>query len=71
MAAAGSMEAVFCLLALEKGVVFPNLNFSEPMKELAIQPEVSLQLHCPLNHILSNSFGFGGHTASLLFSRCS
>lgn len=69
MAAAGSMEAAFCLMALEKGVIFPNLNFSQPMKELTIQPEISLQQHCPLRHVLSNSFGFGGHMASLLFSR--
>jgi len=71
MAAAGSMEAAFCLMALEKSVIFPNLNFSQPMKELTIQPEIKLQRHRPLHHILSNSFGFGGHTASLLFSRCS
>ncbi|MDR2861262.1 MAG: beta-ketoacyl-[acyl-carrier-protein] synthase family protein [Syntrophobacterales bacterium] len=68
MAAAGSMEAAFCLMALEKNVVLPNLNFSQPMKELAIQPEINLRQR-PLRHILSNSFGFGGHTASLLFSR--
>jgi len=71
MAAAGSMEAAFCLMALEKGVIFPNLNFSQPMKELTIQPEINLQQHRPLHHVMSNSFGFGGHAASLLFSRCS
>jgi 3-oxoacyl-[acyl-carrier-protein] synthase-1 len=70
MAAAGSVEAAFCLMAMENDITFPNLNFSQPMKELAIRPETDL-VRRPLRHVLSNSFGFGGHTASLLFSRLS
>jgi 3-oxoacyl-[acyl-carrier-protein] synthase-1 len=70
MAAAGSIEAVFCLMALEHGVIFPNINFREPMKELNIRPVTELKRGVALTHILSNSFGFGGGTASLLFSKC-
>ncbi len=70
MAAAGSIEAVFCLMALEHGVIFPNINFREPMKELRIRPVTELKRAVALTHILSNSFGFGGGTASLLFSKC-
>jgi len=70
MAAAGSIEAVFCLMALEHGVIYPNINFREPMKELNIRPVTELKRGVALTHILSNSFGFGGGTASLLFSKC-
>ncbi len=70
MAASGSVEAAFCLLAFQHGVLFPNLNFEQPMKELAIRPLTELKRPAALRNILSNSFGFGGSTASLLFSKC-
>ena len=70
MAAAGSVEAAFCLMALEYGVMLPNINFRKPMKELNIRPVTELKHGVALTHILSNSFGFGGGTASLLFSKC-
>lgn len=67
LAAAGSVEAAFCLMSMKHGFIFPNLNFKTPMKELSIQPEVTLQKGKNLKYVLSNSFGFGGNTSSLLF----
>jgi 3-oxoacyl-(acyl-carrier-protein) synthase len=68
LAAAGGIEAIFSILALQNGVLFPNLNFEVPMAELSIQPQVQLDQGLPLKHIISNSFGFGGNNASLVFS---
>jgi 3-oxoacyl-[acyl-carrier-protein] synthase-1 len=68
--AAGGVEAAYCLMAFEQGMIFPNLNFREPMKELAIRPLTEVVRHDGLKHILSNSLGFGGSATSLLFSRC-
>jgi 3-oxoacyl-(acyl-carrier-protein) synthase len=69
--AAGSIEAAFCMMALQNDVVFPNLNFRRPMKELDIRPITDVVQHAGLKNILSNSFGFGGSATSLLFSKCS
>jgi len=66
LAAAGSVEAAFCLMSMKEGFIFPNLNFKIPMDELDICPEVSLQERKNLKYVLSNSFGFGGNTSSLL-----
>ncbi len=67
LAAAGSVEAAYCLMSMKHGFIFPNLNFKIPMEELSIQPEVTLQKGKNLKYVLSNSFGFGGNTSSLLF----
>lgn len=70
MAASGSIEAAFCMMAFQHDVIFPNLNFEIPMNELDIRPITELKRQAGLRNILSNSFGFGGSTASLLFSKC-
>jgi 3-oxoacyl-[acyl-carrier-protein] synthase-1 len=68
--AAGSIEAAFCMLSFQHDVLFPNINFHQPMKELHIRPITEVKLHTGFKNILSNSFGFGGSAASLLFSKC-
>jgi len=68
LAAAGSIEAVYSILALHNRMVWPSLNFKNPMAELAISPATELIKDVPIRHVLSNSFGFGGNTSSLLLS---
>ncbi len=68
LAAAGSIEAVFCLLALQHQIIWPNLNFDNPMPEIAISPVKEMMQNRVLKNVLSNSFGFGGNTSSLLLS---
>ena len=68
LAAAGSVEAVFSILALQENVIFPNLGFEKAMPETGLIPETKLQKK-ELKHILSNSFGFGGNCTSLIFSK--
>ncbi|NGM65720.1 beta-ketoacyl-[acyl-carrier-protein] synthase family protein [Sphingobacterium sp. SGR-19] len=68
LAAAGAMEAVYSILALQQNVVPPNLHFNTPMEELDLIPETTLR-HRSLSHVLSNSFGFGGNCSSLIFSK--
>jgi len=67
LAAAGAIEAVFSVLALQHQVVFPNLNFSRPIAALEIVPQTELT-EKRIDHVLSNSFGFGGNCSTLLFS---
>ncbi|MDR2118485.1 MAG: beta-ketoacyl-[acyl-carrier-protein] synthase family protein [Tannerellaceae bacterium] len=67
--AAGGVEAVISMLALQHNFIPVNLNFSSPMKELAFVPATVEKPALPLQHILSNSFGFGGNDTSLIFSK--
>ncbi|MFH1121593.1 MAG: beta-ketoacyl-[acyl-carrier-protein] synthase family protein [Bacteroidota bacterium] len=69
LGAAGGIEAVVSVLALQHQVVFPNLFFSDPIEETGLIPVTSIITDTPVNHVLSNSFGFGGNNTSLVFSR--
>ncbi|RKS53151.1 3-oxoacyl-[acyl-carrier-protein] synthase-1 [Gillisia mitskevichiae] len=68
LAAAGALEAVFSILSLQKNLIFPNLNFFNPMQESGLLPITELK-HKSVNYVLSNSFGFGGNCTSLIFSK--
>ncbi|MFC3198930.1 beta-ketoacyl-[acyl-carrier-protein] synthase family protein [Parapedobacter deserti] len=68
LAAAGAIEAVFSVLALQHQVVFANLNFAQPIAGLGIVPQTRFQTK-KIDHVLSNSFGFGGNCSTLLFSK--
>lgn len=69
LGAAGGIEAVFSVLALERGVIFPNLNFTVPIKELGLIPETDVQKSVRVRAVMSNSFGFGGNNSSLIFKK--
>ncbi|NKQ39254.1 MAG: beta-ketoacyl-[acyl-carrier-protein] synthase family protein [Methanosarcinales archaeon] len=68
LAAAGAIEAVYSIFALQHNLVFPNLNFETPISETNLIP-VTEVLHKKVNHVLSNSFGFGGNCSTLIFSK--
>ncbi len=68
LAAAGSIEAVYCLMAIRESMIWPNLNFKNAMPELGIEPVKVLKQKINLKNVLSNSFGFGGNTSSLLLA---
>ncbi|MBY0426363.1 MAG: beta-ketoacyl-[acyl-carrier-protein] synthase family protein, partial [Cytophagales bacterium] len=69
LGAAGGIEAVLCALALQHGIIYPNLNFSQEMEEIHIHPETTLKKGQPIRNILSNSFGFGGNNSALVFGK--
>jgi len=69
LGASGGIEAVFSVLALKHGIIFPNLRLQTPMKELPFVPEIEFIKNATVNHVLSNSFGFGGNCSSLIFSK--
>jgi len=68
LAAAGAIEAVYSVLALQNNVIFPNLNFKTPMKEFSMIPQTELKKK-ELNTVLSNSLGFGGNCSTVIFSK--
>jgi len=67
--AAGCVESVISILALQHNFIPVNLNFSEKMPELPFAPAMKQQPEKPLRHILKNSFGFGGNDTCLIFSK--
>ncbi len=67
--AAGSTEAIIAILCLLEQVIWPNLNFSEPMKDLHFTPVQKLLKGKKVNNVMTNSFGFGGNDTSLIFSK--
>ncbi len=68
LAAAGAIEAVYSVLALQNNIIFPNLNFKTPMKEFSMIPQTELKKK-ELNTVLANSLGFGGNCSTVIFSK--
>ncbi len=69
LGAAGAVEAIFCILAIRDGVVPPTLNLEEPCEGsegMNLVPKVAQRR--PVRAALSNSFGFGGTNATLIFT---
>ncbi len=70
LGAAGAIEAAVCCLAIEHSIVPPTINLDNPDPDCDLDycPNVARKNY-PINIALSNSFGFGGHNASLLFKK--
>ena len=69
LGASGGIEAVFSVLALQHGIIYPNLRLQTPMVDLPFVPERKFIKNIEVKHVLSNSFGFGGNCSSLIFSK--
>lgn len=69
LGAAGGIEAVFSVLSLQKGILFPNLNFNHPIPETGLIPVTTYHEGETIRSVLSNSFGFGGNNTSLFFQQ--
>jgi 3-oxoacyl-(acyl-carrier-protein) synthase len=69
LGAAGAMEAVFCVLALGAGFAPSTVGLTEPDPTLRLRHVPPGGLVAPLEVALSNSFGFGGNNATLVFAR--
>ncbi len=67
LGAAGSVEAIFSILAMRDGVVPPTLNLENPSPNCDIDLVPLKAKQRPVHYALSNSFGFGGTNASLVF----
>jgi len=70
LGAAGAVEAIFAVLAIRDGVAPPTLNLDNPSVETPIDLVPHQARRREINVVLSNSFGFGGTNASLIFRRC-
>lgn len=69
LGAAGAVEAVFSILAMRDGIAPATLNLDNPSVETQIDLVAKTPKKKEINTVLSNSFGFGGTNASLIFQR--
>jgi 3-oxoacyl-(acyl-carrier-protein) synthase len=68
LGASGAIEAVYSALSLEYQEIYASLNFEQPIPGIGLQPVQAYGVY-PLQHVMSNSFGFGGNCTSLIFSK--
>jgi 3-oxoacyl-(acyl-carrier-protein) synthase len=69
LGAAAGVEAVFSILSITDGIIYPNLRWQTQMEDVSWKPVTELQQGVDIKHVLSNSFGFGGNCSSLIFSK--
>ena len=69
LGAAGGLEAIVCVKALESGIVPPTINLDEPDPECDLDYVPHKAREEGITTAMSNSFGFGGHNATLIFRR--
>ncbi len=69
LGAAGALEALLCIRALETGILPPTINLERPDPECALDHVANKARHVRARVALSNSFGFGGSNASLVLGR--
>jgi 3-oxoacyl-[acyl-carrier-protein] synthase II len=67
--AAGAIEAVISILAMRHNFIPANANFKQKIANLSLVPVQKTIKNVDLQHVLSNSFGFGGNNTSLVFSK--
>lgn len=68
LAAAGVVETIFSILTIQNQVMFPNLNFKNKIAELSFEPLTELK-YSRVDHVMTNSFGFGGNDSSIILSK--
>jgi 3-oxoacyl-[acyl-carrier-protein] synthase II len=69
LGAAGGMELIACIMAIQEGVIPPTINVEnqDPECDLDVVPNVARET--PVKVALSNGFGFGGHNAAVLVTK--
>jgi 3-oxoacyl-(acyl-carrier-protein) synthase len=71
LGAAGGLEAVICVKTLEDEILPPTINYENPDPECDLDYVPNRARPTKVQNIMSNSFGFGGHNASIIISRYS
>ncbi len=69
LGAAGAVEAMFSILAIDRGVLPPTINYDEPDPECDLDYIPNESREADVRTAVSNSFGFGGHNATVVFRR--
>jgi 3-oxoacyl-(acyl-carrier-protein) synthase len=71
LGAAGALEALICVKALTEEIIPPTINYQTPDPECDLDYVPNEPRNAKFKYALSNSFGFGGHNATLIFRKAS
>jgi 3-oxoacyl-[acyl-carrier-protein] synthase II len=69
LGASGAMEAIVCVKVIQDGILPPTINYETPDPECDLDYVPNVARKAPVQHVMSNSFGFGGHNATIILSR--
>ena len=69
LGASGALEAVICVKAMQDGIMPPTINYETPDPVCDLDYVPNQARRATLQHVMSNSFGFGGHNATIILSR--
>ncbi|HPP87535.1 MAG TPA: beta-ketoacyl-ACP synthase II, partial [bacterium] len=69
LGAAGGIEAIAAILAINKGIIPPTINYTTPDPECDLDYVPNKAIEMQVNKALSDSLGFGGHNAAIIFSK--
>lgn len=69
LGAAGALEALICVKTIRDGMIPPTINYENPDPECDLDYVPNTSRSVQVEHAMSNSFGFGGHNASIILSR--
>lgn len=69
LGATGAIEAIFSVLAIQDGIIPPTINYGTPDEELDLDYVPNVARKKDIQVVLSNSLGFGGHNATLIFKK--
>jgi len=69
LGASGALEALICIKAMQEGLIPPTINYETPDPVCDLDYVPNHPRRVALEHVMSNSFGFGGHNATLILSR--
>jgi len=69
LGASGAVEAVICVRVLQNGIMPPTINYETPDPACDLDYVPNQSRRAVLRHVMSNSFGFGGHNATIILSR--
>jgi 3-oxoacyl-[acyl-carrier-protein] synthase II len=68
LGAAGALEAIICIKVLQEGVLPPTINYETPDPECDLDYVPNTARKAPARRVMSNSFGFGGHNATIILT---
>ena len=66
---AGAFESMVCLMSIKDSVIPPTINLNTPDEECDLNYTPNNSIEKDISYAMTNSFGFGGHNAVLIFSR--